>query len=358
MLAVRPDNLGDVVMCGPALRALRAALAPGARLDLLCSPAGAAVAGMLPGVDGLLVERPVWQDASHALPLDPARELALVERLRGYDAAVVLTSFSQSPWPAATLAALAGVGVRAGQSTEFGGSLLTHWVAPPPDAAHQVDRQLHLLAALGVPSDSDELHLDVPARAHEAAAEVLAERRLAPGTEPGDDGPPLVVVLPGASCPSRRWEPMRFADVARRLADDGAAVAVAGSDRETDLVDGVVAAAGDGVHGLAGALDVPGLAALLARADVVLTGNSGGMHLADAVGTPAVVLFAGTEQPSQYEPRGLLRRGAARLFTVPVDCAPCRAFSCPYCQECLDVDPAEVADAARALLAAGRPVAV
>jgi hypothetical protein len=109
MLVVRPDNLGDVVMCGPALRALRRA-APDARLDLLTSPAGAAVAPLLPEVSGVLTASVSWQQ------LDPAavpvgQDEDLVARIAGggYDAAVILTSFSQSPWPAGYLCRLAGV---------------------------------------------------------------------------------------------------------------------------------------------------------------------------------------------------------------------------------------------------------
>ena len=97
VLAVRLDNLGDVVMATPALRALRAALRPGARLDLLASPAGAGLAPLLADVDEVHAHSASWQDADGRLPLDPARELALVERLRGYDAVVVFTSFAQSP---------------------------------------------------------------------------------------------------------------------------------------------------------------------------------------------------------------------------------------------------------------------
>ena len=97
VLAVRLDNLGDVVMVTPALRALRAALRPGAHLDLLASPAGAALAPLLADIDEVHAVRAVWQDADGRLPLDPARELALVDRLRGYYSVVIFTSFAQSP---------------------------------------------------------------------------------------------------------------------------------------------------------------------------------------------------------------------------------------------------------------------
>lgn len=332
VLAVRLDNLGDVVMVTPALRALRAALPAGAALDLLASPAGASLAPLLADVDEVHAVSAVWQDADARLPLDPARELALVERLRGYDAVVAFTSFAQSPWPVAYAAYLAGVPVRVGTSKEFGGSVLTSRLPAPPDEQHQTDRALALLASVGVPPRGTHLSLRVPADARDRADAV----RRAAGLPAA-----YAVLAPGASCPSRRYPPERFAAAARGL---GMPVAVVGTERERELVERIT---GPGVVGLAGLLDVPALAALLEGAQVAVTNNSGGMHLADAVGTPVVALFAGTEDESQFAPRSV----PARLLRVPTACAPCRAFVCPYAHECLDVDPADVALAARGLAA-------
>lgn len=337
VLAVRLDNLGDVVMVTPALRALRAVLAPGARLDLLASPAGAALAPLLPDVDDTHALRALWQDTGGGLPPDPARELAVVERLRGYDAVVVFTSFAQSPWPMGHVAYLAGVPVRVGVSKEFGGGVLTHVLAAPPDDQHQSDRALALLASVGVPGQGHHLSLHVPQDARDRAAKI----RRAAGLPDS-----YAVLAPGASCPSRRWAPGRFAAVARQL---GRPVAVVGTAREAGLVSAVAGPprAGPPVVGLAGLLDVPALAALLEGASVAVTNNSGGMHLADAVGTPVVALFAGTEDESQFAPRSV----PARLLRVPTSCAPCRAFVCPYAHECLDIDPAAVAAAVREVAA-------
>ena len=102
LLAVRLDNAGDVIMLGPALRAVKAAL-PQAHLTLMCSPAGSQAAALLPWVDEIFVWRAVWQDVSASLDHDPQRELELVEALRigQYDAALIFTSFTQSPHPPA-----------------------------------------------------------------------------------------------------------------------------------------------------------------------------------------------------------------------------------------------------------------
>jgi ADP-heptose:LPS heptosyltransferase len=341
LLVVRPDNLGDVLLAGPAVAALRTA-APRARLDLLASPAGAPGAALLPEVDAVVVARVSWQQIeTTAEPPDTD----LVARLAAehYDAAVVLTSFSQSPWPAGYVLQRAGIPVRAGMSKEFGGTGLTHWAPAPDDGLHQVDRALHLLAVLGVPVDDrafpPRLHAMVAEQARAAAAAALQARGITPDA-------PYAVVLPGASCPARRWSAERFRAAAGLLARQGLPVVVVGPPTEKELVD-VVTAGVAGATALVGALDVAGLAGLLAGASVAVTNNSGGMHLADAVGTPVVALFSGTEDEAQYRPRSV----PAVLLRVPTWCSPCHQFHCPFALECLDVAPEEVAAAALRLAA-------
>ena len=359
ILVVRPDNVGDVVLLTPALRALRAA-APHARIDLLGSPAGASVAPMVPELDGVLVVSPSWQQLT--APTDPpaveaaARaERELLERLilGRYDAMLVFTSFSQSPWPAAHLGLLAGIPTRVVHSREFAGAVATHWVTPPPDTAHHVDRSLHLLAALGVAAHGVAPSLRVPVAAYAEADAVLAAA-LGACAHPGRVKPPLALVVPGASCPSRRYPAAGFGAAAARIAAAGLSVVVAGTAAEAGLVDEVVevaqAAAEPGsarVRALP-AVGLPVFAAVVARAAVALTNNSGGLHVADAVGTPVVVTYAGTERLGDVAPRAV----PSVLLQVPVPCSPCRQLTCPFHQECLDVPPARLADAALQLLAA------
>jgi ADP-heptose:LPS heptosyltransferase len=329
ILVVRPDNVGDVLMTGPVFRALRAA-APHASLDLLASPGGAAAAALIPEVDDVVTASVSWQQLDLVPGADPDADLVAELTARDHDAAIVLTSFSQSPWPAAELARRAGIGVRVGTSKEFGGALLTHWVPAPPDEVHQVDRMLGLLAAVGVPSQGHTLHARVPLDAHVPAALDLAR---------------YAVVAPGASCPSRRWPAERFAAVVRGLVDDGLTVAVTGTEREAELVAAVAGDVGLPVTGL----ELGDLAAVLADAEVVVANNSGGVHLADAVGAPVVELFAGTETVDQYRPRST----RAEVLTRPVSCSPCRQLVCPFDQECLATDPDEVLAASRRLRRVG-----
>jgi ADP-heptose:LPS heptosyltransferase len=208
------------------------------------------------------------------------------------------------------------------------------------DGLHQADRALRLLSGLGVPVEGvrPTLHAVVPVAAGLRADAMLYGRGL-------DPGGPYAVVLPGASCPARRWPAERFRAVAAHLAGQGLPVAVTGPAGERDLV-AAVAADTPGVVALAGAFDVPDLAALLSGAAVAVTNNSGGMHLADAVGTPVVALFAGTEDEGQFRPRSV----PSAVLRVPTSCSPCRQFRCPFDLECLAVTPREAASAALHLI--------
>jgi ADP-heptose:LPS heptosyltransferase len=344
ILVVRPDNVGDVVLLTPALHALRAA-APQAWIELLASPAGAGVAAMIPELDGVLTSSPSWQQLTAPSDADGAAAAARAERelldrltAGGYDVMLVFTSFSQSPWPVAHLGLLAGIGTRVVHSREFAGGVATHWVTPPPDDTHHVDRSLHLLGAIGVPARGRTPTLRVPDAAYAAADElVVATLR---GQESSGDR--FVLLVPGASCASRRYPAARFGAAAAGIAAQGLPVLVAGTAAEAGLVEQVVATAGTPDVRALPATGLPVFAALVARAAVALVNNSVGLHLADAVGTPVVVTYAGTERLGDVAPRAV----PAALLQVPTPCSPCRQLSCPFHLECLDVAPERLVAAA------------
>jgi ADP-heptose:LPS heptosyltransferase len=381
ILVVRPDNIGDVVLLTPALRALRAA-APQARIELLASPAGTAVAAMIPELDGVLTVSPNWQQLT--APADAAgaeaavrAERELLDRITAgrYDAMLVFTSFSQSPWPVAHLGLLAGIGTRVVHSREFAGAVATHWVTPPPDTTHHVDRSLHLVEAIGVPLQGRTPSLRIPASAYADADDLLADalagrsadhrtagdtvrmRAMAGATSattrlhrssPGSASSlRFALLVPGASCPSRRYPAARFGAAAAAIAASGLPVLVAGTAAEAGLVDEVVRSAGSADVRALPAVGLPVFTALIARAAVALTNNSGGLHLAEATGTPVVVTYAGTERLADVAPRAV----PCALLQVPVPCSPCRQLSCSFHLECLDLAPQRLAEAALRLAA-------
>jgi ADP-heptose:LPS heptosyltransferase len=339
VLVVRLDNLGDVLLTAPLFAALRERL-PDAELTLLASPGGALAAPLVPSIDRVATVRAVWQDLGGRLPFDPDAELDFVGRIRagGYDAAIICTSFSQTPFAAGYASYLAGIPVRVGQAADFGGSVLSHTVTPAADGLHQADRNLHLLAALGIDAADRALHLAVPADAERAAAQCLDDAGIG-------DAP--IVVAPGASCAARRYDPTRYGIAARQLArETGRDVVVVGTERERPIADAVVDAC-SGAVSLAGRTSFPELAAIVARAGLVLCGNSATLHLADAFVRPVVALYAGTDRESEWGPR----QAPARLLRIETFCAPCRRFDCPYAMACLAIEPDRVVDAAFEVLA-------
>jgi ADP-heptose:LPS heptosyltransferase len=304
-IVVRLDNDGDVLLAGPAIRAVAAGAD---HVTLLCGPRGAAAAALLPGVDAVIVRRAEWIDPD-APPLDRADLDAYIDAIAAVraDAAAVLTSFHQSPLPSAFVLRLAGVSRIAAISEDFPGSLLDHRL-PDPGDVHESERALAVAAALGFAlPDGDDGRLAVRAT---AAATVLPER--------------FVVVHPGASVPARAWAPERNRDLVAALARAGRDVVVTGGPAERELT-AFVAGAGPGVSDLGGATSLPALAGVLARADAIVVGNTGPAHLAAAVGTPVVSLFAPTVPAARWRPWGVPHE----LLFVDVPCVGCRARACP-----------------------------
>ncbi|MDQ3965361.1 MAG: glycosyltransferase family 9 protein, partial [Actinomycetota bacterium] len=274
---------------------------------------------------------------------DPAREWELIKTLAAgkYDAAVILTSFKQTPHAAAYACALAGIPLRLGESKEWGGGVLTTEVPPAPDELHQAERNLRLIEHAGFRVRDRSLEIRVPSRAQKNTTALLEARGVAPGA-------PYLLLSPWTSCQARTYASDRFAFATRRLCEEtGWPVVVSGTEADRARSGELLGALdGRGVD-LVGGTDLSGLAALVEGARLVLTNNTSTMHLADALRVPSVVLFSGTELEEQWRPRDTPHR----LLRRETSCSPCYAFTCPYDLECLDIPPEEVAEAGLSLLA-------
>ena len=322
LLAVRLDSMGDVLMTSPALRALKQSPAR-PRVTLLTSPAGEEAARLIPEVDQVLVYEAPWMKAT-AGRSDPGPDRAMIDQLAGagFDGAVIFTVYSQSPLPAALLCHLAGIPLRLAHCRENPYQLLSHWVRetdPGSPVRHEVRRQLDLVATVGMRPDRVGLSVTLPPGAAERVAELLAGL-LEP--RPGPEGP-LVVIHPGASAPSRRYPAVGFATAARQLAGSGCRIVFTGSAAEQDLVAGIQAATGSGSVSLAGQLNLAELGGLLARAAVLIANNTGPVHLAAALGTPVVDLYALTNP--QHTPWEV----PSRVLFQDVACRWCYKSVCP-----------------------------
>jgi lipopolysaccharide heptosyltransferase II len=316
VLAVRLDAIGDVLMTTPALRALKSV--EETRVTLLTSPSGSRVAPLIPEVDDVVEYRAPWM--KHAGAASARADRAMVETLssRRFDAAVVFTVFSQSPLPAAMLCHLAEIPLRAAHCRENPYQLLTDWVRetePEHGIRHEVRRQLDLVEALGRTTPDDRLSLRVPDAARRGAGEILSSAGV-------DLDAPWVAVHPGATAPSRRYPAESFAEAASRLVAAGFGVVFTGSADEADLIESIRAGVRARTVSLAGRLDLAELAAVIELAPVFLTNNTGPAHVAAAVCTPVVDLYALTNP--QHAPW----RVPSRVLFHDVPCRNCFSSVC------------------------------
>jgi ADP-heptose:LPS heptosyltransferase len=349
VLAVRPDGLGDVLLTGPAVRALAAS---GQEVSFLAGPAGASAAALLPGVARVLTATVPWIDPEPG-DFEPGQVSRLEQALRRANPAqaVIFTSFHQSPLPMALALRMAGVPRVSAISEDYPGSLL--------DVRHQLTadipearRNLSLAQAAGFrlpPGDPG----------------LLAVRGPLPDSRPLTGAGRYVVFHPGASVPARRPSAARAAAITAALAAAGHRVVLTGSPAERGLAAAVCREAatapppgrstasrpGDLVN-LAGQTALAMLASVLAGADAVVVPNTGAAHLASAVGTPVVSLFAPVVPAARWAPYGV---PTVLLGDQQAACAASRARSCPVSgHPCLDeIDPAAVVASVAAL--AGSP---
>lgn len=322
LLVLRLDNIGDVLMTSPALKAIKETN-PDARLTLMASPAGALTAPLLPWVDEVLPWRTLWQ-ALDQPPGDISQEWRLIKTLqdRQFDGAIIFTSFKQSPHPPAFVCQMAGISLRLGASREMG-ECLTQRIDHLSDDLHQAERNLQLIEAAGFPVRDRNLCLRIPSSRH------------FPQT-------PYLLLNPWTSCPSRMYSLERFAIAARTLAEKtGCPVVVTGTDKNRPDAAPLLDILGSHAIDLIGKTSLSDLVALVAHAELMLSNNTSTMHIADATQTPSVILFAGTELERQWRPR----QTRAHLLRRPTGCTPCYAFTCPYSLECLDITPEEVVQA-------------
>jgi len=376
LLVVRLDNLGDVLMCTPALAALRSGL-PQAHITLLTSPGGALAAPHLPMVDAVWPCATPWVraglDAATAGPTGQAERTLMLQLASGrFDAAVIFTSCTQSPLPAALLCRLAGIPLALAHCRENAYALLSDAV-PETDVVaagmrHEVLRQCALVAHVLKPvqrpaseavdeagaTSAPRLQFALRPGDRSSADALLTAAAQAAGQAVGQR--PIVLLHPGASASSRRWPAGRFGQAAAAVAaarpdclfvfaggpGDEAAVQQAGAQATS------ASPSSPGVQALAlpCTLALGQLAALVERAAVLVANNSAPGHLAAALGTPVVSLYALTNP--QHTPWGV----AARVLSHDVPCRWCLKSTCPENHHaCLmDVTPAQVAQAVLQLL--------
>jgi ADP-heptose:LPS heptosyltransferase len=341
ILLLRLERIGDLLMSGAAIEAVRS-LAPAAAIDLVVGGWNADIARLIPGIDRVEMLDAPWlarRAGGHALA-------ALVRqarswRARDYDLAINFEGDIRSHM----LMALSGARTLVGFDMAGGGPLLTRRVAHDP-TQHTAENAARLVEA-AFERPSPEAHqffrLRVPDAAKAKAATLLGHGESGRGdgieSRKGDgieSRPPLIAVHPSGGRAIKQWEVDRFAATAARLAaTHDAVIVLTGAPSDAAIVAQMHAALEPvtRVVDVSGGVDLPTLAAILQRCDLLVTGDTGPMHLAAAVGTPVVGVF-GPSNPARYAPR----TAAHRVVRIDLWCAPCNLIRLPP-ERCRGVTP-------------------
>ena len=323
----------------PALRAIRERF-PLAHIAILARPWVADLYAREPFCDQMI--RYTAAPGSH----DWGKKWRLARALAAehFDCAILL----QNAFEAALLVRLAGIPECIGYARDGRGWLLTRsvpvperWAIPPHQRFYYLEllRRADLLDSMPT---SDAIRLEGAEAAREAGQKRLAAAGL---------GPCVVGISPGAAYGgAKRWLPERFAEAAAEVAGTiGAGIALFGSGEERDLCDSVaVLLSGQGreVRNFSGQTTLAEFIEMAAACRAYLTNDSGGMHIASALGVPTVAIFGATDEEATG-PTGPL----ARVVREPVDCSPCLLRECPIDHRCMTrVDAHRVAETALELL--------
>jgi heptosyltransferase-1 len=361
ILCFRLERIGDLLMTGPALAELRA-LAPDASIDLAVGSWNRDVAMAMPGIDRVETLDAEWlsrppsplrgfgetgasspPERAGAGGLSPIGLAAQAARWRSrrYDLAINFEPDIR------TNIAIAAAGARwtAGFASGGGGALLDLALDYDP-SSHTVDNARRLVhAAVGRAAEGPvEWTLRIPDANHAEAARLLAP--IASGPSTGLRAGLKIGMHVSGGRAIKQWPETRFREVAERLARDrSAAIVLTGTRAERAQVDVVRAALPpDRVVDLSGDVDLLTAAAVIARLDLFVAGDTGPMHLANAVGTPIVAVF-GPSDPRRYAPRG----PRDTIVRIDLPCSPCNRIRRPpercvgHTPDCLSgIDVAQV----------------
>lgn len=346
ILCIRLDNMGDVLMSTPAMMALKTA-GIARRLTLLASPSGAVLAPFLPFIEKTLTYDAPWvkNDTN-----DPDADKDIINTLREekFDAAVIFTVYSQSPLPAALMCRMAGIPLTLAHCRENPYLLLSQWVADPePEllGRHETQRQLDLVEHINAVSPDPRLIFVTRNIDRIRLHEKLDARKIRKNGN-------WIIAHCGATAPSRRYPVAHYVKALQQLGAQAGQVFLTGSDAERALTQQVMKECGTKVpiFDLAGTLSLGEFACLIEDASLLLSNNTGPVHIAAALGTPVVDLYALTNP--QHTPWMVPHR----VLFHDVPCKYCYRSVCPQRHHnCLRLVPPErVCEAVTDLLAETR----
>ena len=287
ILCIRADNMGDLLMSGPAIRALKETFH--AKITVLTSSMAAGAGKHITEIDEIITYDLPWVKTSSAI--ESKHFFALIKQLKSknFDAAVLFSVYSQNPLPAAMLAFLAGIPHRLAYCRENPYELLTEWIPdkePYTLIKHQVNRDLDLVACVGATTSNDKLAINVTPGIWESLKSRLSRAGI-------DLLAPWLIVHAGVSEKKREYPFNLWVETARRIVSEtGYQVLFTGGISEKPLTDQLQLAAGEKTYSLGGFFELDEFISLIDQAPLLISVNTGTVHLAAAVNTPVIVLYA------------------------------------------------------------------
>jgi len=281
--------MGDILMSSPALNALKETFH--CRLTLLTSSMGKPITPFVPGIDEVLTTDLPWTKTGVLPSASDCQQLISTLHNHNFDLAVIFTVYSQSPLPAAVLCFLAGIPERLAWCRENPYHLLTKWLPdkePYSEIIHQVERDLQLVASIGAGTTDDHLRIT-----YTTAAQKRAEQKLA--SIGVDLSMPFIILHPGVSEKKREYPlPLWTATALLIRQETPFQLVVTGSNSDKTKADYLAAATPNGIYSAAGLLSIEEFISVIAQSLLTISVNTATIHIAAAVDTPVVVLYAQT----------------------------------------------------------------
>jgi lipopolysaccharide heptosyltransferase II len=289
ILIIRADNLGDLLMSSPAIRALKHTFQ--SKITVLTSAMATGIAKLIPEIDDVITYDLPWIKSDDRHAAHTIFDIVEIIKQRQFDAAFIFTVFSQNPLPAAMLAYMAQIPVRVAYCRENPYELLTHWLPdkePYTFIQHQVKRDLQLVEFTGASTDDESLSLLVCDEAWTKAGYKLIDEGV-------NLSHPWIIFHAGVSEKKREYPQELWVDAAKYFIEEyNYQILFTGSSSEKVLTDELSQKTGKGSFSLGGICKLDEFIALVAHAPVVVSVNTGTIHIAAAVKTPVVVLYAQT----------------------------------------------------------------
>jgi lipopolysaccharide heptosyltransferase II len=288
ILCIRPDNMGDLIMTVPAFRALKESF--GAKITVLTSSMAKGVISSIAEIDDQITVDLPWVKSQTTPQAGEFEKVVAKIKAGNFDAAVVFTVYSQNPLPTAMLAYLAGIPKILAYCRENPYHLLTDWLPdkePYTEIKHQVTRDLDLVAAVGATTTNHKLQLTINEDCWKPVLQKLTDAHIYMSK-------PWLILHPGVSEKKRRYPIKQWTAVGKQLINDGYQVLLTGAACEKGLTDELEELIGAGSFSVAGLFSIEEFICLVKHAPAVVSVNTGAVHIAAAVGTPVVVLYAQT----------------------------------------------------------------